>query len=139
MEYIYDSEEFKNTGIYKNFTNINQGSGILKVEASVASGAYPLEGVNIKVYKDFGNDRVIFYEGVTNSSGIIDNIILPTKELEKEINEVSDIDFTTYDLEASYSKYDLEKMYDVSIFDDIKVIQPITFPIDELVDGDNNG
>ncbi len=139
MEYIYDSEEFKNTGIYKNFINMNQGQGILKVEASVASGAYPLSGVNIKIYKDFGSDRVIFFDGETNDSGIIDNIILPTKELEKEINEVSDIDFTTYDLVATYSKYDLDKTYDVSIFDDIKVIQPITFPVNDLMDGDNNG
>ena len=40
---------------------------------------------------------------------------------------------------ATYSKYDLDKTYDVSIFDDIKVIQPITFPVNDLMDGDNNG
>ena len=138
MEYIYDSEEFRNTGIYKNFINMNQGNGILKIDAYTANGAYPLEGIKAKIYKDFGNNRVLFFEGITNSSGIIDNIILPTKELEKEINEASDIDFTTYDLEVRYDKYNLNKMYDVSIFDDIKVIQPVTFPVSELVDGDNN-
>lgn len=138
MEYIYDSEEFRNTGIYKKFINMNTGSGILKIDAYTASGAYPLDGVSAKIYKDFGSDKVIFFEGVTNSSGIIDNIILPTKKLEKEINEASDIDFTTYDLEVRYDKYNLEKVYDVSIFDNIKVIQPITFPVSELMDGDNN-
>ena len=94
---------------------------------------------NIKVYKDVGRDRVIFYEGVTNSSGIIDNIILPTKRLEKEINEASDIDFTTYDLEANYSEYNVSKKYDVSIFDDVKVIQPVIFAIDELIEGESLG
>ena len=59
--------------------------------------------------------------------------------LSKIYNEKININKNSYYLEAKYSKYNLEKMYDVSIFDDIKVIQPITFVINELVDGDNNG
>lgn len=136
MEYIYDSDTFRSTGIYKNFINMNTAQGILKVDASVLSNAYPLSGIEITIYKDLGNDKVIFFEGKTNESGIIDNIILPTKDMEDEITGVSDIDFTTYNLVAKYDKYNLEKEYDVSIFDNIKVIQPITFPINEM--GDNN-
>ncbi len=136
MEYYYDSEEFKNTGIYKNFNNIHDGTGILKIEAYTASGAYPLSDVSIKISKKFGDDTVIFYEGKTNDSGIIDNIILPTRKIIEEITKASDIVFTTYDLVAKYPKYNLEKQYDVSIFDNVKVIQPITFPLNDLVDGD---
>ena len=138
MEYDFDSEEFKNSSIYKTFINNNSGKGVLKIEASTASEAYPLKGVEIIISKTLGDNKIIFFKGSTNDSGIIDGIILPTKEINKEINDVSDIVFTTYDLLASYPKYDLNKNYDVTIFDNIKVIQPITFPVTELIEGEQN-
>ena len=138
MEYFFDSEEFKSSSIYKKFININNGKGILKVESSTASEAYPLEGVEVTISKILDGSKVIFYKGNTNSSGIIDGIILPTREIDGEVENVSDIVFTTYDLEAKYPKYNMEKQYDVSIFDDIKVIQPITFSINDLIEGEEN-
>ena len=138
MIYYFDSETFKDSSLYKNFVNINNGSGIVKIEAYTANGAYPLSGVEITISKMFGDDKVIFYSGVTNDSGIIESIVLPTRKPSKEVEDVSDIVFTTYDLEAKYPKYNVEKKYDISIFDEIKVIQPITFPVDDLIEGDEN-
>ena len=138
MEYIYDSKEFKDSSLYKTFSNINTGTGILKIEAYTASGAYPLKNVDIVVSKEFGEDKVIFFNGTTNDSGIIDNIILPTRSTTKEITQASDIIYTTYDLIAKYPQYNVQKKYDVSIFDDIKVIQPITFPLDDLIEGEED-
>ena len=139
MTYYYDSDEFKESSLYKTFMSMNDSNGILKIEAYTASGAYPLKGVDIVVSKTFGEDKVIFYEGKTNDSGIIENIILPTRSIDGEINNASDIVYTTYDLDANYSEYDVSKKYDVSIFDDIKVIQPVTFAIDELIEGESFG
>jgi len=137
MEYNFDSEEFRNSSIYKNFMNINNGKGILKIEASTANEAYPLKDVEITISKRLDGAKVIFYKGVTNDSGIIDGIVLPTRAMNSEVNDVSDIFFTTYDLVANIPKYDVEKNYDVSIFDNVKVIQPITFPVNDLVEGDS--
>ena len=139
MQYYYDSEEFKDSSTYKNFININDSYGILKIEAFTASGAYPLAGVDIIVSKVLDGNKIIFYEGKTNDSGIIESIVLPTRSIKEEINNASDILFTTYDLEANYKKYDVSKNYDVSIFDEVKVIQPVTFAIDELVEGEEFG
>lgn len=138
MELYFDSEEFKNSSTYKNFININSGKGILRVEASTASEAYPLKEVEVIISKKLDGNKIIFYKGVTNDSGIIDGIILPTRGMNSEVEDASDILFTTYDLEAKYPKYGLEKMYDVSIFDDVKVIQPITFPVTDLIEGEQN-
>jgi hypothetical protein len=139
LQYYYDSEEFKDSSTYKNFININDSYGILKIEAFTASGAYPLAGVDIIVSKVLDGNKIIFYEGKTNDSGIIESIVLPTRSIKEEINNASDILFTTYDLEANYKKYDVSKNYDVSIFDEVKVIQPVTFAIDELVEGEKFG
>jgi hypothetical protein len=139
LQYYYDSEEFKDSSTYKNFININDSYGILKIDAFTASGAYPLAGVDIIVSKVLDGNKIIFYEGKTNDSGIIESIVLPTRSIKEEINNASDILFTTYDLEANYKKYDVSKNYDVSIFDEVKVIQPVTFAIDELVEGEKFG
>ena len=139
MQYYYDSEEFKDSSTYKNFININDSYGILKIEAFTASGAYPLAGVDIIVSKVLDGNKIIFYEGKTNDSGIIESIVLPTRSIKEEINNASDILFTTYDLEANYKKYDVSKNYDVSIFDEVNVIQPVTFAIDELVEDEEFG
>ena len=138
MEYNFDSEEFRNSSVYKTFINNNSGKGVLKVEASTPSEAYPLKGVEIIISKKFDNDTIIFFRGITNDSGIIDEIILPTKEMNYEINDTSDIVYTTYNLDASLKEYDLNKKYDVTIFDNVKVIQPITFSITELIGGEDN-
>ena len=138
MELYFDNEEFKNSSTYNNFININNGKGILKIEASTANEAYPLSGVEITISKKLDGNNVIFYKGVTNDSGIIDGIILPTREAKEEVEDVSDILFTTYDLVANYPKYNFNKLYDVSIFDDIKVIQPITVSINDLIEGEEN-
>ena len=138
MEYDYSSEEFRKTTIYKTFINNNSGKGVLKIEASTASEAFPLKGVEIIISKRLDNDKIIFYKGVTNESGIIDGIILPTKEMNYEVNDISDILYTTYDLDANLKEYNLNKKYDVTIFDNVKVIQPITFSVTELIGGEDN-
>jgi hypothetical protein len=137
MEEYFDSSEFKNTTTYKNFMNINNGKGILKVETSTASEAYPIKDVEITISKKLDGKDIIFYKGVTNDSGIIDGIVLPTRKMTDNVEDVSDIFFTTYDLLAYSKKYNLKKEYDVSIFDNVKVIQPVIFHVNDLVSGDN--
>ena len=139
MEYYFDSEEFKESAIYKNFISINNAKGLLKIEASTASGAYPLKDVDIVISKMIDGSKIIFFKGKTNDSGVIESIVLPTREVKNEVNDASDILYTTYDLEAIDNEYGLSKNYNVSIFDNVKVIQPVTFTINELMDGEEIG
>ena len=68
-------EEF-NSEKYADYLKDNPGSGLLRVQVFTANQAFPLENVEIKVYKEIDGKRVVFYTGVTDSSGIIDNINL---------------------------------------------------------------
>ena len=120
-------EEDFNSEKYADYLENNPGSGLLRIQAYTANQAFPLEGVEVKVYKEIDGKRVVFFTGVTDSSGIIDNINLPTKEVKKEVESASDITSTDYTIEARYPKTDLTQDYVVSIYDDLKVIQPIKF------------
>ena len=88
-----------------------------------------MKDVDITIYKDIDGKRVVFYEGVTDSSGIIDNISLPTKEMKSDVESADDIVSTTYNITAKNINTNETKDYVIYIFDDVKIIQPIQFPI----------
>lgn len=119
-------EEF-NSEKYTDYLKANPGSGLLRVQVFTANQAFPLQDVEIKIYKEIDGKRVVFYTGVTDSSGIIDNISLPTKEVKEVVESALDIVATDYNIEATYPKTGITQNYIVSIYDDLKVIQPIKF------------
>ena len=134
-EILYDSEEFNNNEGCCNFMELNDGFGILKVQVATTNDAYPLSGVNIIITKYIDGKEVVFFKGITDESGIIDNIKLPAVPTKEEIMQESDIAYTVYNLKAVYPKNNFEKIYDISIFDNIKVIQPIRIPISMIEGG----
>ena len=76
--YNINDENFKNTEAYRSFMNDNPVNGYLKIRAYGASGAIPISNLKIVVSKIINNTKIIFFEGTTNESGIIDKITLPT-------------------------------------------------------------
>lgn len=120
-EILYDSENFK------NFADENTGAGLLKVQVFTANQALPLKNVDIEIYKNIDNKKVVFFEGITDSSGIIDNISLPTKEMKSDVEDANDIVSTTYNVIAKNINTGVVKEYVIYIFDDVKIIQPIQF------------
>lgn len=139
MDYIlFDSEEFKKSQNYYDFIEENSAEGTLKIQAFTANQAYPLEGVNIEVVKDIAGEMVLFFSGVTDDSGIIDNIILPTKPSVTDVESFDDIVYTVYNLIAAYPKSNVRREYEIAIFDNLKVIQPIRIPIVSLIEGEQN-
>lgn len=125
--FCFIMEEYFNSEKHADYLKNNPGSGLLRIQVYTANQAFPLEDVEVKVYKEIDGKRVIFFNGVTDSSGIIDNINLPTKEVKKEVESASDIMSTDYIIEAKYPKTGVAQDYIVSIYDDLKVIQPIKF------------
>ena len=125
--FCFIMEEYFNSEKHADYLKNNPGSGLLRIQVYTANQAFPLEDVEVKVYKEIDGKRVVFFNGDTDSSGIIDNINLPTKEVKKEVESASDIMSTDYIIEAKYPKTGVAQDYIVSIYDDLKVIQPIKF------------
>lgn len=135
-EINFNSDEFKDTSSYTEFMNENQGEGILKIQAYTADQAFPLENVLINIYHVIDGKKVLFFSGITDSSGIIDNINLPTVKLKNDISSSDDIYYTTYEIDANYPKSGISKIYDVGILDNVKAIQPVRIPITNLIEGE---
>jgi len=134
MEFItYD--EFKKMDIYEDFIAKNPSIGYLKVQATTAYGAIAVPDTEITIYKDIGENNVIFFRGNTDSSGIIDNIALPAP-LMVDSTSLETPEYTIYDLNAVNLGYETIKKYSIGMFGGVKVIQNIKMT-PQVVLGDN--
>ena len=120
MEYI-SFDDFKKMDIYKDFIKINPALGYLKIKVSGAYEAVPLKNVLITIYKDIGEFNVIFFQGVTDSNGIINNIVLPCP---KEIDYIEIPEYSIYNYKAEKDGFEVMNNSFV-ILSDILVSQNI--------------
>ena len=130
-----NDKNFINSEIYKKFMNEHPSSGNLRIKASAANGAVPISGVKIVVTSLIENNNVLFYEGETNESGLIDRIVLPAKRLDSNNLEIPDK--TVYSVKATYVPDNLSMTFNVNIYEDICVVQNINIvPELRLIEGD---
>lgn len=62
---------------YDDYISQYPGRGSLKVQISVARDAFPVEGVYVDVSSVVNGKRYTLYHDVTDSSGIVNEIVLP--------------------------------------------------------------
>ncbi len=134
--YYVDDEGFQSSKIYQDFLEKNQSKGNLRIKASAASGAIPISGLKVTISKNILNSTIIFFEGYTNESGIIEKISLPApKETTDNLIEPTK---ETYDITAIYAPDNTIKNYKVDIYDSVCVIQYINI-VPKMNLGDMNG
>lgn len=122
MNYNINDEVFKKSEIYQSFLKSNPGSGNLRIRAYAANGAVPISNLKVVVSKNINNYNVVFFEGLTDESGLIERISLPAPIIESD-NLISP-NYITYDIIATYNNIDL--LYKINMYDDVCVIQNIS-------------
>ena len=118
---IISYEQFKNTDLFDDFIKENNDVGNLKVQVFTAYGAIPVANTNIVVYKDIEEYRVIFFRGITDSSGIISNISLPAPKMVTSNEDVPV--YTIYNMTAFNIDYENLKLYTIGMLGGVNVIQ----------------
>ena len=132
--YLFEKENGKKSGPSGDFIKENPSHGNLRVRAYTASGALPVSGLKVIVSTEFENSDIIFYEGVTNESGLIEKISLPAPKLIADNLDIPNK--TTYDVLAIYEKENLNKVYKVNMYEDVCVVQNINVAPDTPNVGD---
>ncbi len=128
-----NDQNFINSKVYKDYINDNPTNGYLKIRAFTANQAIPISGLSITVSKIINNNNVIFFEGKTNSSGIIEKITLPTPKLDPD--NLDTPKSVTYEIIATYKNNN--KTYKINMYENIYVVQDIN--INPNMMGDMNG
>lgn len=133
-------EDFKKTDDYQKFIERNPDNGSLKVEVFTAYGAVPIPDTEIIITQDIGDNRVTFFRGTTDSSGIIDNIILPSPPANYAPTPYSLPEYSIYNLTAIHEGYESIKRYNIGVFGGIKIIQYVKMTPEVNLEGvDTNG
>lgn len=120
---IISYEDFKKLDGYQEFINENPDIGILKVQVFTAYGAMPISDTDILISKDIEEYRVVFFQGKTDSSGIISDIELPAPLTELIPNPEVPPKYTLYDLSAIHTGYESIKQYSIGMFGGVRIIQ----------------
>ena len=121
--YNVNDQNFINSEIYQKFLSENTSRGYLNIRAYAASQAIPISGLRIVVSTIIDNNKVIFFEGSTNSSGIIGGISLPAPKLDP--NNLDAPNKTTYEIQATYTPDNITQIYKVNMYENVSVIQNI--------------
>ena len=133
---IISYEEFKNTDLYSDFIEENNDIGTLKVQVFTAYGAIPIENTNIVIYKDIEEYRVVFFQGLTDSSGIISDIKLPAPKM---VTSNEDIPiYTVYNMTAFNNEYESIKNYVIGMLGGVNVIQYVKMMPNVNLEVDDN-
>lgn len=126
-----NDEQFLKSEVYQRFILKNSGKGNLKIHAYAASEALPVGGLHIVVSTDFEEEKVVFFDGKTDASGMIETLSLPAPPL--ELNNLEVPVSATYHITAG-NDTDIPKEFIVNMYDGICVVQNINF-----VPGGQNG
>ncbi len=137
---IISFEDFKKLDEYQEFIKENPDIGIVKVQVFTAYGAIPIADTDILISKDIGKYRVVFFQGRTDSSGIISDIKLPAPLTETVADPDVLPQYTLYNLSAIHVGYESIKQYSIGMFGGVKIIQYVKLnPEINVNDGDVNG
>ena len=113
-------DEFKKSSEYALFIKNNPGVGRLKIRAYAASEAVPVSGLNIVVSSMIFGKKIVFFKGITDVSGVIPILELPTPSL---MNNLEIPKTMKYDIEVLENN----NIFPVNMYDGIIVVQNINY------------
>lgn len=131
--YYFNDTNFKNTQIYRNFISEYPSVGKLKIRAYAASEAIPISNLQIIISTIYNDNNIIFFDGRTDSSGVIEEIQLPTPK--QNTNNLEVPTRLTYDITAKNDIGTINKVYKVNMYENVCVVQTINIIPDMNMNG----
>ena len=127
--------EFKKTDEYQEFNKNNPDIGYLNIRAYAANSAIPITDLEVKVSRIINNQKIVFYDGKTDQSGLISNINLPTPPANNN-DEIIPLS-SEYEVSAKYNADNL--VFKVVMYSGISVLQNISVVPNLRLDGGTYG
>ena len=108
-----------------NFENRNTSNGFLKVQVYSAQGAFPLKDARVVISKELDNQQKIFYEMVTDESGITQPVSLPAPDASHSFVVDGIRPYENYNIEVSKQGFQTTLREGLPIFPGVVSLQPI--------------
>ena len=109
------------------FMDAHPERGTMRVQVSTGRGLFPVEGARVEVYRRLGPEPTVFYEGVTDASGIAEDIRLPALPAGwSQSAETAGISGTTYQVAVRHPQYGTVEGRPVTVFPRIETILAVS-------------
>ncbi len=122
---INTSENMQRQEDWMNFETRNTSNGFLKVQVYSAQGAFPLKDARVIISKEFNNQQKIFYEMVTDESGITEPVSLPAPDASHSFVVDGMRPYENYNIEVSKEGFQTSLREGLPIFPGVVSLQPI--------------
>ena len=114
------------SGAYELFLQAHPARGSLRVQVSAARGAFPVPGALVEVSRDFDGVRRVLYKGVTNSSGILEGMVLPALPVDYSRQESTAADSgTAYRVSVYHPAFVPLQGTQIMVYGGIETILPV--------------
>ena len=129
-----DTDLINNSGTVYNedFINHPQGNqndyfGTLKISVFAGNSAFPVEGAEVKVFDQNGNE---VYSSFTDLNGLVNGITLPAPSSESTLIPNSPVrGYALYKIIVKHPLYNTAVFENVPIFADMESIQPVRLEV----------
>ena len=109
------------------FMDAHPERGTLRVQVSTGRGLFPVEGARVEIYRRLGPEPTVFYEGVTDASGIVEDIRLPALPAGwSQSAETAGISGTAYQVAVRHPQYGTVEGRPVTVFPRIETILAVS-------------
>ena len=122
---------------YQDYISSYPGRGTLKVQISAAYEAFPVNGVEVDVSVIHNGVRYLLYSDITNSSGIVDNMVLPTRAVDTVLApKTSDENEAQYLVSIFHPSFKSVVDKVVTVYDRIETLRPLSLtPVNHMTEG----
>lgn len=111
---------------FEQYINAHPGRGSLKVQVSAANRSFPVKNVFVEVAMRDGDRRYSIYHDVTDESGIVNEIVLPTHAAgDNNRPETAGKEKAVYLISLFHPAFEEITDYPVTIQDRIETILPV--------------
>ena len=109
------------------FRGAHPEQGSLRVKVTAAQGIFPIPGASVEVYRDFGTVRETFFTGVTDASGIAEDIRLPALPAGwSQSAETAGISGTVYQVSVRHPQHGTVEGRPVTVFPRIETVLAVS-------------
>ena len=109
------------------FLDAHPERGSVRVQVSTGRGLFPVEGARVEIYRRLGPEPTVFYEGVTDASGIAEDIRLPALPAGwSQSAETAGISGTIYQAAVRHPQYSTVDGRPVTVFPRIETVLAVS-------------
>lgn len=109
------------------FLDAHPERGSVRVQVSTGRGLFPVEGARVEIYRRLGPEPTVFYEGVTDASGIAEDIRLPALPAGwSQSAETAGISGTVYQVSVHHPQHGTVEGRPVTVFPRIETVLAVS-------------